>query len=97
MNDQQQLRGRREAFVQPVNRHDTQAVQGFVHPTFACFEAKARHGKSGDRACMVKRLERPFAPGMDYRETADIEHIAVPMRSGDPCRRLRSFPCARTT
>lgn len=75
MNDhEQQLRERREALVQAVNRHDAQAVIAFIHPSFV---AKTKWGFTAGYKQMVPVLEQLFAPGSDYKETVEIETIEV--------------------
>ncbi len=81
MSDQQELRQRREALVQAVNRHDLEAVRSFIHPTYV---GKTKQGFSVGYKEMVPIVEQLFAPGKDYQETVEIEEIDV---SGD-CAKL---------
>ncbi len=76
-NHEQQLRERREALVQAVNRHDAQAVIAFIHPSFV---AKTKWGFSVGYKDVARLMEQLFAPGSEYRETVEIETIEV---SGD--------------
>jgi ketosteroid isomerase-like protein len=80
MSDQQELRQRREALAQAVNRHDLEAVCSFIHPTFV---GKTRQGFSVGYKEMVPMVEQLFAPGKDYQETVEIEEIEV---SGDSAK-----------
>jgi hypothetical protein len=80
MSDQQELRQRREALAQAVNRHDLEAVRSFIHPTFV---GKTKQGFSIGYKEMVPMVELLFAPGKDYQETVEIEEIEV---SGDSAK-----------
>jgi ketosteroid isomerase-like protein len=80
MSDQQELRQRREALVQAVNRHDLEAVRSFIHPTFV---GKTKQGFSVGHKEVVPMMEQLLAPGKDYQETVEIEQIEV---SGDSAK-----------
>ena len=74
MSDQQELRQRREALAQAVNRHDLPGVLDCMHPSFA---TKPSWGFAVGYKDVVKGLEQLFAPGNDYKETVEIETIEV--------------------
>jgi hypothetical protein len=80
MSDQQELRQRREALAQAVNRHELEAVLSFIHPTFF---SKTKHGFSVSYKEMVPMVEQLFAVGKDYQETVELEEIEV---SGDSAK-----------
>jgi hypothetical protein len=80
MSDQQELRQRREALAQAVNRHDLEAVLSFIHPTFL---GKTKQGFSAGYKEIVPMMEQLFAPGKDYQETVEIEEID---ESGDSAK-----------
>jgi hypothetical protein len=80
MSDQQELRQRREALAQAVNRHDLEAVRAFIHPTFV---GKTKQGFSVGYKEMVPMMEQLFAPEKDYQETVVIEQIEA---SGDSAK-----------
>jgi hypothetical protein len=80
MSDQQELRQRREALVQAVNRHDLEAVRSFIHPIFV---GKTKQGFSVGYKEVVPMMEQLLAPGKDYKETVEIEQIEV---SGDSAK-----------
>lgn len=80
MSDQQELRQRREALAQGVNRHDLEAVRSFIHPTFV---GKTKQGFSVGYKEMVPMMEQLFEPEKDYQETVEIEGIEA---SGDSAK-----------
>ena len=74
MNDQQELRQRREALAEAVNAHKLESVKSFVDPSYV---GKTKLGISSSYQDIMRMVERLFAPGSDFQETVEIEDISV--------------------
>jgi hypothetical protein len=80
MSAEQELRRQREALAEAVNRHDLEAVRGFIHPSYV---GRSKSGHTGGYQDMVGLAERLLRPGSAFREAVEIEDLAV---SGDRAR-----------
>ncbi len=80
MSQEQDLRARREALAQAVNRHDLPGVHDCIHPSFTC---KTALGFSVGYKEVATAMEQLCAPGNNYQETVEIETIEV---SGDSAK-----------
>jgi hypothetical protein len=80
MSAEQELRQQREALAQAVNRHDLEAVQRFIHPSYV---GKSKSGYSMGYPEVMRLVERLLGPGSDFEEAVEIEDVAV---SGERAR-----------
>ena len=77
MTPEEQLRERRNALNEAINKQDIGTIKSILHPDFV---AKAPGGQEMDGQAMIRQLEQALHRGLEFRSEIEVEAVQV---SGD--------------